>query len=310
MFKLKALVCILALILINSPAVSQQLNIATGAKDLTYSRMFNQLAAMCGQRVSLVEMNSTGSLENMDLLVGNKVNAAIVQTDVIYLRAKTDNLGHIRTLVTLHPEEVHLVTKAAGRTEGGYGVGSFRVGAKDVRLDQITDLEGRTVGAVGGSITTARVIQLLSEIRFRVVEFTNTKELIAAIGQQVDAALFVGGAPLGAIEKLSREYKLLMIDEKTAAKMAAVYSRARISYANMNSMGVPTVATDAILVTRDYKTPTYVSALSILRQCMYSNIDELRDKAGNHPKWQFVNPDNRGKWVWYDLPEATSQRRK
>jgi len=310
MFQLKALFVILVLIAFNTPALSQQLNIATGAKDGTYSRMFQQLAAVCGQKISLVEMNSTGSLQNMDSIVGNKVNAAIVQTDVIYLRAKTDNLGHIRTLVTLHPEEIHLVAKAAGKTEGGYGVGSFRVGAKDVRLDQITDLEGRTVGAVGGSVTTARVIQLLSEIRFRVVEFANNKELIAAIGTQVDAGLFVGGAPLGVLETLSRDYKLLMIDEKTVAKMAAVYTKARVSYANMNSMGVPTVATDAILVTRDYKTPQYVSALSVLRGCMYSNIDDLRDKAGNHPKWQFVDPENKGKWVWYELPDANQPRRK
>lgn len=310
MFKIKALIVILILIAFNTPAVSQQLNIATGAKDGTYSRMFQQLAAACGQRISLVEMNSTGSLQNMDAIVGNKVNAAIVQTDVIYLRAKTDNLGHIRTLLTLHPEEVHLVAKAAGKAEGGYGIGSFRVGAKDVRLDQITDLEGRTVGAVGGSITTARVVQLLSEIRFRIVEFADNKSLIAAIGDQVDAGLFVGGAPLGSLEGLSREYKLLTVDEKTATKMAAVYTRARVSYANMNSMGVPTVATDAILVTRDYKTPSYVAALATLRQCVHSNIDELRDKAGNHPKWQFVDPQNKGKWIWYELPDPTQARRK
>jgi len=124
---------------------------------------------------------------------------------------------------------------------------------------------------------------------------------------QIDAGILVGGAPLPILQQASG-LKLLSITGQAANNMKAVYVPAKVSYSNMKSMGVETMATEALLITRDYKTPTYVSALASLRSCFMANLDELREGAGNHPKWGSVSPENRGKWVWYELPTAPMKR--
>ncbi|MGL4679245.1 MAG: hypothetical protein ACRCWC_07640, partial [Plesiomonas shigelloides] len=140
-----------------------QVKVTTGAADGTYSTMFKQLAAACGNEVGMVEMNSTGSNENVDRLIGNQVNAAFVQTDVLFFRARTEELGNVKTLLALHPEEVHFVAPAVAKTKEG---GIAGIGGKTPVFNTIADLAGRHVGAVGGSVTTAQVIRLQSEINF------------------------------------------------------------------------------------------------------------------------------------------------
>ncbi len=76
----------IALAALSFAASAQQLQVSTGSPTGTYSSMFKQLSAKCGNTVALIEQNSTGSGENVDRLVGNSVNAAFVQSDVLYLR--------------------------------------------------------------------------------------------------------------------------------------------------------------------------------------------------------------------------------
>lgn len=87
-----------------------------------------------------------------------------------------------------------------------------------------------------------------------------------------------------------------------AERLKGVYRPARLNYAKMGAAGVPTVATDALFVTREYKTAKMVDSLSRFRGCALSKIDELKETTGTHPAWQRVDPANRGKWAYYDLP--------
>lgn len=290
-------------------ASAQQLKVSTGGPKGTYAQMFRELAAKCSESgaVQLVEVESSGSVENIDRLVGNKVNAAIVQTDVIYLRSKSDDLGGVKTLFTLYPEEIHVIARSAPIKEGGIA----GIGSHEVRLETVADLAGRTVAAAGGSVVTARVIQLLGEVSFQIVEMGSTDDALKALADgKVDAALAVGGAPLGSLERLGQGFKLLAINDRLAAKLGSVYVPAKLSYGKMwQSTGIPTMATEAIFVTRDYKTKSFVDALARLRGCLAGHLDELKEETGMHPKWGSVNLANKGKWLWYDLPSATASRR-
>lgn len=291
----------------NTAALAQQLKVATGGPSGTYSAMLKQSVQLCGTSIAIVEQNTSGSMENINLLTGNQVNAAFVQTDVLYFRARTEDLGSVKTLVALHPEEVHVLAPMVSLTKEG---GVAGIGSKPIMLASVKDLVGRRVGAVGGSAITAQVIRLQAEIAFNVVEFVDNKALLAALQTgAVEAGVLVGGAPLGAVADLKGDWKLLPFPEDVVGKLKSVYRPARLNYAGIRQMGVPTIATDALFVTREYKTPKFVEALGKFRSCLLAGLDELKETTGMHPKWQAVDASNRGKWPYFELPAVAAAKK-
>ncbi len=284
---------------------SAQIKVSTGGATGTYSAMFKQLQSSCSGVVTMTEVNSSGSNENVDRLVGNQVNAIFAQTDVLFYRARTEDLKNVKTLLALHPEEVHLVAPSVSKAKEG---GVMGIGGKTLVINTINDLSGRPVGAVGGSVTTAQVIRLQSEINFTVVQFDNTKDLMAAlVAGTVQAALMVGGSPMADIAALNSSFKLLSIPEAVQAKLKGVYRPARLSYGKMGASGVQTVATDALFVTREYKTAKLIDQLARFRTCAEQAIPEIKETTGTHPKWQAVDPANEGKWSYYVLPKVSAK---
>jgi uncharacterized protein len=275
---------------------AQSLIIATGSTKGTYHAMFQELNKRCNLDIS--EQTSQGSNDNIDKLVANQVNGAIVQTDVIYFRSKTEDLSKVGTLFSLHSEQVHLIARAEGVKEGGV----LGFGAKEIHFNTISDLNGRNVGAAGGSVLTAKVIKAQSGINYNVVEFpTNAAALAALQGGQVDGVVIVGGEPMSEVAALPASYRLLPISPAVQDKLKAVYQPARLSYRNLNAAGVPTVSIKSLLVTREYKSPKFVAALKAYRQCFNDNIDDLQETTGTSPAWQSVDPKDQGKWNWEDL---------
>lgn len=156
------LACAIAVATISASAQTQ-LKVATGAATGNYSRMFKEFAGVCKDQIMQIEVPSKGSVDNMDKLLGNEVNAAIVQTDVLFFRARNEDLGGVKTLFSLYPEEIHVISPAVSPIKAG---GVMGVGAKPIQLNNVSDLAGRSVAAWGGSIVTAQVIRLQSEINF------------------------------------------------------------------------------------------------------------------------------------------------
>jgi TRAP-type uncharacterized transport system substrate-binding protein len=283
---------------------ASQIKVGTGGPTGTYSRMFKEMVGICNQNV-YIEVGSSGSMENIERLLANEINAAMVQTDVMFLKARTEDMGAIKTLVALHPEEVHFIAKGdTGLKSGGYFGTS--IGGKAVVFNTISDLEGYTVGAVGGSSITAQIIRLQSEISFKLVEFPKNEEMLAALqNNQIQCAIMVGGSPMSAVKDLGREYKLLSVSEQIVKKLADMgYKPAKLTYSKMGpgGTGVPTIATDALLVMREYKSPRYAVPLMQLRECLYKNLVDLQETTGKHPKWIDVKEDNKGKWAYMVFP--------
>jgi TRAP-type uncharacterized transport system substrate-binding protein len=298
MTKLKT-IFVFALMMFTSVTFSQNLKVATGSSSGTYSKMFKELQETCKDTIMLSEQNSNGSMDNIDMLTGNTVNGAFVQTDVLFYRSRTEDLSNVKTLVTLHPEEVHFVTLTTPNIKEG---GTMGFGAKQVQFNSINDLVGRTVVASGGSYITAQVIRLQTEINFNIVEAKTNDDAIKMITTgQAHAAVLVGGSPLPILAPLTNTYKLLEIPEATVAKLKNVYVPAKLNYSKMSSTGVSTVATNALFVTRQYKTDTFVKGLTNLRACINKNVDVLSETTGKHPKWQAVKVGDTGKWSYYDL---------
>ena len=62
------------------------LNVATSPKGTTSSEMFRDLGRVCTSSAFLRQRQTSGSVENLELLLGNQVSLAFVQLD--YLKAK------------------------------------------------------------------------------------------------------------------------------------------------------------------------------------------------------------------------------
>lgn len=292
-----------------SASAQQQLTVSTGSAAGTYSKMFKELAGVCGSQMPLVEKNSTGSVENLDRILNNEVNGAFVQTDALFHRARNEDLSAIKTLAALYPEEVHIVALANSNIKEG---GIAGIGAKAVVLNDITNLAGRTVATWGGSTITAQVIRLQAEIDYKIAEVSNFAEAYKALQQgHVAAIMMVGGQPLDDIAKAGREIKLLSFPEAVAAKLKSVYVPAKLNYSSLGQggSGIQSIATEALFVTRSYKTPKIVESLGALRGCFKANVDEIAETTGTHKKWRMVSADNQGKWAYYELPNVAQKKK-
>lgn len=281
-------------LLVASLAFAQTpLTIATGGEKGTYTAMYKELYQYCGDSLGTVEKPTSGSVQNLELLATNQVSGAIIQTDVLFSAKTTRDLSKIKTLLALHPEEVHVISKR------GYGT-SFR-GYRGTEYKSITDLDGKKVGVWGGAAVTAQLIRLQGEINFRIDSYAGESEAFRALDkEEIDALIMVGGAPMKTVSSLKPDYTLLFFDPRTREKLKNVYVPATLNYTNLAS-GVPTVATHALLVVREYKTSEKISALQKFRSCATSKIPVIQDATGTHAKWQDVDPNERGKWDWYEF---------
>lgn len=287
-------------------ASAQSLKVSTGSSSGTYSTLTKQLSEQCKDSMQVTEINSTGSLQNLDRIIDNSVNAGFVQADSIFFRSRTEDLSNIKTLVAFHPEEVHVLTLAQSNLKEG---GTLGFGAKQVVFNTINDLAGRTVVAAGGSYVTAQVIRLQTEINFNVFEVDKVDDAVEMVRTgRAAAAVIVGGQPLGTINALDRTFKLLEFPEATVAKLKNIYKPSRLSYGKLGAAGVSSVSTDALLVARVYKTPKMVEGMSKLRTCILDNIDVLAEETGKHPAWSKMSRENTGKWAYMELTAPTKKK--
>lgn len=284
-------------------AEAQQFKVATGGEKGTYAQMFRELKAVCQGDLNLVEVPTSGSVENADLLMGNQVNAGIVQQDVLFFRSRNEDMKMLKTLVTLHPEEVHLITRADGKVEGQKKILGFTYDkGQVVILNNFSELAGRSVAAVGGSIWTAKAMTQNSGVAFSVVEApSNPVALDMLRSSQVDAVVMVIGHGAAIVKELGPEFKLLPITDMPLEMLTKnIYDPAKLTYTNLSqSNGVSTVKVQSLFITRDYKTQKMKDGLLKLRECIKEKAPEIAESTGTHPKWQEVNPANMGKWPVY-----------
>ena len=254
--------------------------------------------------MNLQEIPSTGAVQNLDLLINNKVQLALLHNDVYEFRSKSNPaiLDKYKTVLCLYSEEVHFVAlKTSKRLVGG---GYFNKGTPIV-LNTIEDLKDLNVGAAGGGAISAQVIKLETDIPYHFTEYKSGADVMTALNSgEIDAAVYVGGAPLANLENLGPEYQILSIPSNDVDKLKQVYHTATVTYTNMRPDSVSTVAADCVMVGRVYKTPKFINALASLRIAVDTKLTEIQETTGSHPKWQEVQPSsqNHGVIPWMDLP--------
>ncbi|MDO8260087.1 MAG: TAXI family TRAP transporter solute-binding subunit [Candidatus Magasanikbacteria bacterium] len=247
-----------------------------------------------------------GSIKNLENLLNNEMQCGIVQRDIAQLAKMNDpeNMSRIIALVPLHQEQVHFLTLnyvSAKQASSRFTklIGNEKTVYIENPMTSISHLQGKAVAAWGGSVKTAEIIKLMTNINFRIVDVADEKEALQKINNgEVACIIAVVGAPAPWIKVLpKKQFKLLSAKEE-ADRLKDFYSISTIKYDNLGSTGqtVKTFNTDCILFTREYRSPQTIKALTELQMNIRKNIYLIRDTPHTHPAWQKVDPSRPAKW--------------
>jgi len=286
-----------------SNAHCQELSVADGSSSGTYKAFFNDLKRVCGDTIPMVEVtDSSGAVENLDHVIGNEANAAFLHSDIILYRSRTEDLSSIKTLMPLFKEDVHFVTMNKPFVTSA---GHFGFGGSSRTLNTVSDLTGLTIGAAGGGYITAKLIQVSGEVSYNVQQMGSGDEVLSALRNgNIAAGVFVGAAPLPNLKNLGGDFKILTVNETVRERLKSVYKPSTVTYTKMSTSPVTTVAATALLITRQYKTPKFVAAISAFHQCLISHLDELKETRGVHRAWQQVSEDQGSPWPLFPFTQV------
>ena len=268
------------------------MNVATGSPTGTYSAMFKNIGKVCTQSAYLKERGTSGSLENIDLLLSNEVSLAFVQSDVLKAKEQIDQdarVKNIKALLPLHNEEVHLFAKPPTFKKSILGK------VTTIGVAKFEDLKQKRVAAWGGSLITAKVLSAKMKVPYTVVSAKDRDAAFAALqGGQVDAVLAVVGQHAAWVKELNGA-NINLVPIPFRPEVQGVYAPAKLMYANLSANTVPTVAVQSVLATRDFKTADRKKMLLDYQKCALSKLVNLQEDEGMHPKWQEVSFET---WPW------------
>ena len=207
------------------PAAAQDAQFFRIASGPTESSMF-QVATLIGQAVSsppgardcsrggscgvpgLIVVNQTtaGSLANIDLVSGGKIESALSQADLAYWAfhgsgpwAKREAVRNLRAIANLYPETLHLVVRRAA-------------GIADVRA-----LRGKLV-ALGeresGTAIAARAVLQAAGLGERDVkaQYVTGAQAVEAMGEnKIDAFFLTAGVPSQVVADLAQQHEIMVL---------------------------------------------------------------------------------------------------
>jgi uncharacterized protein len=268
-----SLIAITWLLLLHHEAIS--ITIATGSQEGTYYKIAQDIKQIAEKEGIPIEVISTnGSFDNINLLGAGKVDLAIMQLDVLKFvseimqkEADFNVFEQAKFVLNLYLEEIHVIT----RNEG---------------LLSIYQLEGKKV-AVGpqrsGSALSAEVLLAGYNLRVQAVFEAPNDALEKLKSGELDALIFVGGAPVPAFEKLDDSFHLVRMPANSTLEQ--IYKKQKIERAVYPwAVDSETYAVPSVIMTRERDDREYVTTLQKLLIAILLNKETL-DSTG-HPKWK------------------------
>ena len=266
------ILCVLILILYTDPGWA--LTIATGPSDGTYIQIARDIQRISQKDgIKLEILPTKGSFENMILLGDMKVDLAIAQIDALGFFAKVmkpqgvDVFETIRVILNLYPEEVHVLTNNPSINSFFQLVGKrVSFGPKD-----------------GGSALTGEVLLETYGIKLD-KSYLDPKDALERLKQkQLDAMVFVGGAPVPLFKNLGSGFRF--VDLPREQSLEQTYTRKTLDRTLYDwTIPTETYTVSSVLMGRDTKDQLYAQNIQKLILSILSNQTQL--KASGHEKWK------------------------
>jgi uncharacterized protein len=267
---------LLALVLAFYAPTAWALDIATGPSDGSYFQIAQDIKNIAGKDgIDLQVMATKGSLENLELLGGGKVDLAIVQLDALKFMSDVvkQDLGlnlfeKIKVVMNLYPEEIHILTNK-----------------KDIQT--FYNLEGKRVSVGppgGGTAVTAAVLFNVYDIKATFSEEPFEDAVKKMEQGSLDAVIFVGGAPVPFIEKLGGKFSFVRLPSNPVLEQ--IYLRTSLGKQLYGWAGTDTetYGVPAAIMGLDKRDEKYVTQIQQLVLTILNNREFLEAKG--HPKWK------------------------
>ena len=270
---MKKLIVFFVALLIHGQALA--LTIATGSAEGTYFKIAQDIKPIAEKEgIPLEIVQTNGSFDNINLLGAGKVDLAILQLDVLrfvaeVMRKETgfNVLQEAKVVLNLYPEEIHII-------------------AKNPAIKTVKDLQGKKVAVgpeKGGSALTAEVLLAGFDLHINRV-FEAPEEAIKQIAAgNLDALIFVGGAPVPVFRNLDNSFHFVTIPADSGLEQ--IYPKKKIPASVYSWAGeVDTHAVLSVIMTRNREDHDYAATLQKLVLAILANKENL--DANGHPKWK------------------------
>lgn len=286
-----------------------QLILATGLSNGTYSMMMQDLIKVAPELLCEHTKTSGGPM-NVDLLLSRKVDAGLVQDDVLdFVNSTNANVKKkLRALATIHGSALHIIVKRNGvtyKTPGYFGKQQTFV------FKNLRELKGQpVVGFASGHPTAYRINEKLT-LGMRVYNADKKDEAFRMLDSDRAVAIFaMGGMPIDWLEKLDGNvYNLVTIDVSDINGLGTPFYATKLSYRNLGVMGLNTIAARNSIVVWDYRSEEKAQKLVELRRVLQKNLVAIKEERGTHPGWQDVENLDDTYWPRYEPPANVAAKK-
>jgi uncharacterized protein len=186
----------------------------------------------------------------------------------------------LRVILNLYPEEIHVLTNNSA-------------------INSFLQLQGKRVSfgpKNGGSALTGEI--LLETYGMKVEKsYPDPKDALEALRKkQLDAMIFVGGAPVPLFKNLGSDFRF--VDLPRDNSLETTYDRKTLDRTLYDwTIPTETYTVYSVLMGRDTKDQLYVQNIQRLILSVLSNQDQL--KASGHEKWKSSGINNPLKYYGY-----------
>ncbi|MBB6451291.1 hypothetical protein HNR44_003298 [Geomicrobium halophilum] len=293
----------LALILSACGDFEEELEILTGGEQGAYYPLGGQLATLINENVEDYDAShyaTSASVVNLNDIASDQGDLALTQNDTAYYAVNgevdfEEPLEGFGGMATLYPEVIQIVaTEASG-------------------IETVDDLEGMSV-AVGDAGSGTEVVsqQILEahditydDITVEYQDFENAADGLQ--DENIDAALIVAGTPTGAIEALSAQQDITMVnvDEEVTNDLIdeyPYYTEHELEEGLYgNEEAVNTLAVQAMLVAHDELDEEVVYEVM---EVIFNNTDSF---ATAHESGSYIDLETAQEGMPIDLHPGAEQ---
>lgn len=261
--------------------------VATGKAKKGYSKLYANIAKVCGDQVKLCEVQTNGGLDNLNALSTKDAKIGLAQLDTAKLLASDDNIAALQYVMPINTNYMHIVTLASGfNVAGAKKWGGLKDGDPVlVKVVNFSQLRGMTVAAVG--TTSAMVRQLNATLGYgmNVKDVSSDDEAFAKLKKAEVAAVFtVAGWPHGALKDLKQDSNLTLA--AFDASIGSPYIVKGLNYKGLGVYNVNTLGVQNVLFTRPFKGEA-AGQVAALKSCIARNLTKLQE--GNYePGWNEI----------------------
>jgi len=250
--------------------------IATGPSDGSYFQIAQDIKNVAAKEgIDIQVLPTKGSIENIQLLGAGKVDLAIVQldalrfvSDVLKQQRNLDLFDSIKVILNLYPEEIHVLSNKS-----------------DIQTFYQLDGKRVSVGTEGGGTAiTAAVLLTVYDIK-ATISFDSFDDAMKKMAQgNLDAVMFVGGAPVPFIDKLDSKVHFVRLPANPALEQIYLRTSLGKSHYSWAAADTETYAVPASIMGVDRKNEDYAAQMQKLVLAILNSADDLR--ANGHPKWK------------------------